>query len=174
MIAAPMSSLEDTRLQSAAHGLGHAAGALQRRLKNRPAAAMIDAFNRASGLVHGDEMARLLRRRHSQPLSLLARWIVSREIVTVPVQGQTLIPLFQFDMPSATPHASLRPVLQELCPVFTDWELAMWFASPNTWLANQAPVAALLTDACSVVRAAQMDRYAGATRRPMSRPIADR
>lgn len=164
MNAAPMSSLEKTRPRSAGHGWGDAAEALQQRLKNRQAAAMIDAFNRAGGLVHGDEMARLLRCQYSQPLSLLARWIVSREIVIVPMQDQTLIPLFQFDMASVTPHASLRPVLQELGPAFTDWEVAMWFTGPNTWLAHRAPVDALLTDACSVVQAARLERHAGAAR----------
>lgn len=159
MHAVPLLSVENTRLQRAATGASHAAGSVQQHLKSRQAAAMADAFNRAGGLVHGDEMARLLRRRHSQPLSLLARWIVSREIVTVPMSGQILIPLFQFDMSSVMPHAALRPVLRELCPVFTDWELAMWFADPNAWLANQAPVEALLTDARSVIHAAQMDRH---------------
>jgi hypothetical protein len=102
----------------------------------------------------------------------LARWIVSREIVTVAMQGQTLIPLFQFDASSVTPHTSLQPILQELCPVFSEWELAMWFASPNTWLANRAPVEVLLTDASSVIQAARMDRDVAMGWR--SRQISDR
>ena len=46
--------------------------------------------------MRSEEVADALRRTHSQPLSKLARWIVSRSIVTVQWRGQTLVPLFQF------------------------------------------------------------------------------
>ncbi|HEY9063528.1 MAG TPA: hypothetical protein VIO33_01000 [Burkholderiaceae bacterium] len=146
-------------VQDGGHASVTAEANLRRALKDRQIAAMTHAYQRSGGLVHGDDLARLLRRHHSQPLSLLARWIVSRDIVTVPMPGQTLIPMFQFDLSTATPRSQLAPVLEELRPAFTDWEVAMWFTSPNAWLADHAPVDVLLEDAASVLRAATMDRH---------------
>ena len=133
-----------------------------RRIEDRQLATMMRAFARTGGLLHGDEVARMLRRHYSQPLSLLARWVVSREIVHVSADGQILIPLFQFDLSSMTLAAALASVLRELSPVFDEWALGLWFASPSAWLSDRTPAEVLWTEPSLLLEAARADRYVAA------------
>ncbi|HXD07517.1 MAG TPA: hypothetical protein VN680_15810 [Burkholderiaceae bacterium] len=130
-----------------------------RREEDRQFATMRNAYARTGGLLHADAMTRLMRRHHERPLPMLARWIISREVVSMSYGGQTLIPLFQFEMPSVTPHPNLLPVLQELRPAFDEWELATWFASESEWLGGHAPVDVFATCLPCVLEAARADRF---------------
>ena len=53
-------------------------------------------------------------------------------------------------------------VIGELAPHFDGWELALWFARPNLWIADARPVD--LIDEClaSVLGAARADRFIAA------------
>lgn len=130
-----------------------------RRFEDRELDVMTRVFTRTGGLVCADDIARLLRRHDHQPLSLLARWIVTRELVSVSANEQIFIPLFQFDLSSMTLPATLSAVLRELTPAFGEWDLALWFASPNAWLSNRAPAEVLWTDAALLLEAARADRF---------------
>jgi hypothetical protein len=50
-------------------------------------------------------------------------------------------------------------VVRELSGEFDEWELASWFTSPNTWLGNMTPVAALTALPAAVREAARVDRF---------------
>jgi hypothetical protein len=102
--------------------------------------AMVDIYRKRGGLLGGDEVALLLRAHSSQPVSLLARWIVSRRVVSYTWQSQTLVPLFQFDRSDMSLRRGTSQVVDELSDTFDDWELATWFARPNSWLQGAAPV----------------------------------
>jgi len=130
-----------------------------RRLEDRQFSAMAEAYGRTGGLVPGDDLAGRLRRCCNQPLSQLARWLVAREVIGFEWRGQTLLPLFQFDVETFQPRPDVAAVLRELTCVFDDWELAWWFANPNAWLKGQAPVDVLGVDPRAVVEAARADRY---------------
>jgi hypothetical protein len=133
------------------------------RWRQPPAApehlAMLDAYRKTGGLVSCDEAAMLLRRHHEQPISVLARWIVARKVVSFAWQSETLVPLFQFDLSDMSLRAAASDVITELAGAFDDLELAAWFTRPNCWLANAAPVDTIDADAPAVLQAARADRY---------------
>ena len=46
--------------------------------------------------------------------------------------------------------------------VFDEWELAEWFACPNSWLGGQTPASQVVLDEQAVVEAARADRFVAA------------
>jgi hypothetical protein len=121
--------------------------------------AMIQTYQRTGGLVTCDEAAMLLGRHRDQPISVLARWIVARDVLSFAWQAETLVPLFQFHIADMTLRRGAREVIAELAGAFDDLDLAAWFASPNCWLENAAPVVMIETDQPAVLQAARADRY---------------
>ena len=130
-----------------------------RRVEDQRFLMMERAYSRSGGIASGDEVARLLRRRSEQPISKLARWIVARVVVNFEWQSQTLLPLFQFDLSDMSLHPGTVQVIEELSDVFDDWDLASWFASPNSWLQDATPAEAIRHSQPSVLRAARADRF---------------
>ena len=121
--------------------------------------AMVQVYERTGGLMRSEDVLFLLRRRSSQALSLLARWIVDRRVVAFEWQADRLVPMFQFDLADMSIRPEAAAVLAELAGVFDDWELASWFAEPNAWLQGRTPVDALQADAQAVLDAARADRF---------------
>jgi hypothetical protein len=121
--------------------------------------AMIHTYQRAGGLVTCDEAATLLGRHRDQPISQLARWIVARNVVSFVWQSETMVPLFQFEISDMSLRHGTSQVIAELAGAFDDLELATWFAQPNCWLGNVAPLAVVDTDQFAVLQAARVDRY---------------
>jgi len=120
---------------------------------------VLHAFQRTGGLVSGHELTFLLRGRTSQPISMLARWIVERRVVSFEWHGETLLPMFQFDRADMSVHRDVAAILDELEGTFDDWELATWFALPNAWLKDRSPVDVLALDPNAVRHAARADRF---------------
>lgn len=129
------------------------------RLEDRQFLNMVRAYRATGGLANGDEVARLLRKRSEQPISMLARWIVDRSVVSIVWQSQTLLPLFQFDLADMSLRSGTSAVIRELVDAFDDWEIAHWFAQPNTWLDGAAPVDNMASDQSAVLSAARADRF---------------
>ena len=129
------------------------------RLEDRQFLQMHHAYARTGGLLSGSDVAHRLRRFHDQPLSTLGRWIVARSIVHFEWRSHILVPLFQFDAEEMALRPVVVNVLQELCEVLGDWELAHWFVQPNCWLSDAAPVDALGSEPEAVIDAARADRY---------------
>jgi len=123
------------------------------------ARAVLDAYGRTGGLASGDEVTFMLRRRTSQPISMLARWIVEQRVVSLGWQGEYLLPMFQFDRSDMALRPPVAAVLDEFDGTFDDWDLATWFALPNSWLADEAPIDVLDVDAGAVLQAARADRF---------------
>jgi hypothetical protein len=120
---------------------------------------MQHAFRSTGGLMTGDELAVLLRRQADQPLSLLARWIVDRRVISFEASGETWLPVFQFEPGAMTVRRELQQVIDELREVFDDWELTEWFASSNCWLGGVSPSVCMLRDPEAVIGAARADRF---------------
>jgi hypothetical protein len=126
----------------------------------RELVSMLTAYRPVGGVVSGDDLAAILRDHHPQPISVVARWVVRRAILSFSWRGQTLIPLFQFERSSMCPRNDVLAVIRELQDAFDDWEVALWFTTPNTWLEDRArPVNLVGSDPQAVLRAAQADRY---------------
>ena len=120
---------------------------------------VLHAFRRTGGLVSGEELTFLMRGRTSQPLSMLARWIVERRVVSFGWHGEYLLPMFQFDRADMTVHRQVSAILDEFAGTFDDWDLATWFALPNGWLEDEAPVDVLMLDPDAALQAARADRF---------------
>ncbi|MEO8523644.1 MAG: hypothetical protein ABI460_02885 [Caldimonas sp.] len=120
---------------------------------------MESSFGCHGGLYGGDELALLTRGRGEQPMSLIARAIVNRSLVNVVWQGKLLIPAFQFALHGCSVRDDVAVVVDELVKPFDDWELALWFALPNLWLKDMAPVDMLARDPAAVLGAARADRF---------------
>ena len=116
-------------------------------------------FVDTGGIVTGDQLVDLLRKRASQPISVLARWIVARQVVSLSSRGNLLIPLFQFDVRSMALLVCMQPILGELVGAFDDWELAQWFATPNTLTDDLAPAEMVRHEERAVLEAARCDRF---------------
>lgn len=120
---------------------------------------MNHAFRLTGGFLSTDEVAQRLRRVVDQPISRLARWIVSRSVISISWRAQTLMPAFQFQLAEMSIRPCFASVLLELRDVFDNWELALWFAAPNAWLDYAAPVTIMPDDALAVMQAARTDRF---------------
>jgi len=131
-------------------------------------------FTQSGGVVTGERLAELLRGALSagdgaasaaavgQPISVVARWIVSRGALAFHCPQGWLLPMFQFDLVGASPSI-LRPgvasVLAELGEVYEGVELALWFVTPNNWLSGAQPAQVLRGNPEAVLQAARADRY---------------
>jgi hypothetical protein len=120
---------------------------------------IMNGFRASGGVISADEAVTLLMRRTDQPISRLARWIVDREVISLEWQARTVLPRFQFDLPTMTPRTSVSTVFRELIPALTDWEICLWLVTPNAWLANTSPLDAIASDPAAVVDAARGERY---------------
>ncbi len=117
------------------------------------------AFQRSGGLASGDELALFLRSHCDQPVSMLARWIVRREVLSVVWRSQTLVPMFQFELIRCSVRAGVPETIAELTAAFDDVEIITWFAKPNCWLADAAPADVVQADMPAVLHAARADRF---------------
>jgi hypothetical protein len=120
---------------------------------------MADAYARSSGLGHDTDVAGLLRIHTSQPLSVLARWIVQGRLVTFVCEAQRWIPLFQFNRADMWLHPYVQRVVAEFDSVLDELQLAQWFAWPNSSLDDRAPVEIIERDPAAVLAAARIDRF---------------
>ena len=121
---------------------------------------MLASFRGCGGLARSDEALAWLDGEVEQGLSTLARWIALRQVVSFEWQAQTWLPLFQFDRRDMTIHPELALIMAELRGVFDAWELAHWFARPNSTLEGLTPAEALRDDPAAVLQAARTDRFA--------------
>jgi hypothetical protein len=125
------------------------------------------AFADSGGMVSGDELAnRLVESALNaggadglQAISMVARWIVSRSVVTVMGPHGWMLPMFQFDGVTATPKPSMAPILSELRGVFDEAELALWFVTSNDWLEGDRPAMVMHKNLPGVLHAARADRF---------------
>lgn len=118
---------------------------------------MLEKFRPTGGLASLAELRLVLRPDGGPQRNALDDWIRTRAVICFEWQTRTWLPWFQFDRKSLTPHAPLRRVLAELNAVHLPWDVACWFAQPNPWLHDQAPVDCLVTDLPGVLHAARAD-----------------
>jgi hypothetical protein len=117
------------------------------------------AFLPTGGLLAAEPLAERMRSHSAQPISKLARWIVERRVVSVQWCSRTWLPLFQFDEGLTRLRPGLQATLHELADVFSEWELAQWFASANTALGGATPADRLASQPGEVWQAARTDRF---------------
>ena len=89
-----------------------------------PDTALVDAYQKAGGAFTSDEFIRLLRKHFGQPLSMLARRIVARELLTFSWRGETFIPMFQLEPVTRSTRSDVLVLLAELAPALDEEEVA--------------------------------------------------
>ena len=117
------------------------------------------AFRATGGLLSLNEVRTLFQRYRGPDSAVLDGWIRKRTAIAFVWREETWLPMFQFSRKGLSVHQSLEPVLQQLSAIYDGWETANWFALPNTWLRERAPVAMLAHDLSAVWYAARVDRF---------------
>ena len=121
--------------------------------------AMLNAYRASGGLGRISDILQMLQRHDASATLTLARWILKRQVIFFEWRSITWLPWFQFRPGVTTPQPELAPVFAELAPVFDPWEMAIWFAQPNSWLAKCRPADSSQRDPIAVLLAAQADRF---------------
>jgi len=115
------------------------------------------------GALTGAEVAKRLARKPQDKEPRLSsreidRWKRDRRVFTVPHEGRSLYPLFQFDE-EGHPRPVVAEILTSIAQQSRGWELALWFISNNGWLGGRRPVDLLKTDPAAVSEAARHEAF---------------
>src|ERR1700744_483140 len=110
---------------------------LQRRRDDFALIGLIDQYGAHGGLASPDEVISLMRPHWRQPISVLARWILDRKLVSFYWCTHIMLPSFQCERPRMTPSRAVSDCLQELGEALDDEGLASWFVRPCPWLDQQ-------------------------------------
>jgi hypothetical protein len=116
---------------------------------------MLRAFRRSGGLVRADVLDRAQTR--------CAQWpgvdTIGSTMIWFEWSTRLWLPWFQFDPADLSLRPGPAAIIAELSPVFDGWDMAIWFARPNLWIADARPID--LIDEClpSVLGAARADRF---------------
>ncbi len=119
---------------------------------------LLNAFRPSGGLARVTEVAARFQMHGVQEVSPLAGWISRREVICFEWQSRLWLPLFQFNPVGLTLRAGLGDIVAELPEVYSDWEVATWFAYPNPLLEHRAPADMLAVAAAQVRDAARVER----------------
>jgi len=138
---------------SRAASVPDATGRLRRR-DDTIALDLLEGYGRRGGLASGDELVLRLREHWRQPISVLARWVVARKVVSFAWRGQLLLPLFQFEFPCGNPHPGVVEAALALQASMDELGVAAWFLRPHARLGGAAPVDRVVDDPRAVVEAA--------------------
>jgi hypothetical protein len=120
---------------------------------------LLNDYRRRGGLARERDLALRLQQRFAEPREALASWLIEERLFGFEWNDNLWIPLFQLDH-ELTPRPSVEAVRLELRGDLKGWEMALWFVTPNSWLAGVAPVDALISDPEAVRQAARGDRFA--------------
>lgn len=133
--------------------------ALFQHAEDREFLEMRGCYAEHGGLTNGDDIARDIGRHVQQPISVVAHWIVERRIVSIAWRSRILIPRFQFTADGGEVRAVVRGSIAQLGSVFNDWEIARWFAEPNSWLHDMKPLELVGIDDQAVIDSARADYF---------------
>ena len=118
-------------------------------LTNRKTPAFIDqarrnaearaAFMQDYEVLDADQVHELFGSKARNRSALAARWRSDKKIFAVQRGGRFLYPAFQFDA-QGLPRKVISKVLAALGDAVGGWQTALWFVTPNGWLAGKKPV----------------------------------
>lgn len=92
-----------------------------------------------------------------------ALWEIEGRVLSVPFAEDRWFPAFQFG-DNGEPLEALRPILAALSTRLKgEWQKALWFTTPSSWLHGRRPVDLLHSDPDAVVHAAEQ-QFAGQLR----------
>lgn len=113
------------------------------------------AFRRSGGVERADRLACAMGALPQGDAFSLDRLILSKRIFSFDWHGEVWVPLFQLDRRSLSPRSRPARVLAELRPVCDGWAILRWYARPNRWLQDLAPIDLLDSQPDQVLAAAR-------------------
>ena len=116
---------------------------------------LLDAYRGSGGLAPAQEVLALFRRHRNDGPATLTHLIIDKSVICFGWQSTIWLPLFQFRPADMSTLPGLDPVLAELNSSFDAWQLANWFAQPNSWLDGDTPTRLLGIDPQAVLTAAR-------------------
>jgi hypothetical protein len=119
---------------------------------------MLSDYHASGGLARADNLGRLLDDWQCGGFVSLAKLIAAGDIFSFRWQGESWVPMFQFELRDLSVKPGPRLVLAELKPVLDDWGLAVWFIQPNPRLKTRRPLDLLDSDTEGVLVAARAER----------------
>jgi hypothetical protein len=130
------------------------AAVLQARRNAEARGALLAEF----GALRSQEVADLAESRATNRAALANRWRAENRVVAVPLGDELLYPGFQFNA-EGKPKPAIGPTIDLLRsdPHTTDWQMALWFVTPTSWLAGIRPVDLLDDDPDAVIDAARRE-----------------
>jgi len=120
---------------------------------------MESAYAPHGGMLCSGEAVRQMRELWDQPISVLAKWIVARRMITIDWRHEMLIPMFQIDLCARGLRPGCAEIIAELQDVMDDWEIARWFAAGNPWLGGLPPVDMMVKSSREAFGAARVARF---------------
>ncbi len=147
-------------MQAQAPSMHSTSAAPSRRRDDFAHLELIDRYGKEGGLASTDEVVHLMRPHWRQPISMLAKWIVGRKVLSFSWHSQILLPFFQFDAPRMTPKQVIVDCSIELGDLVDDEGLAAWFVRPSEWLDGRIPLDLTSDDPDLAVNAAARTRLA--------------
>jgi hypothetical protein len=108
------------------------------------------------GLLSSSDIASRAGSKAKNKAALANRWRQEARIFSVPHQGATYYPAFQFDE-EGQPHRAVEGVVKSVGMKLTDWGLALWFTGRYGSLGDRRPVDLLATEPELVVAAAKRE-----------------
>lgn len=114
------------------------------------------AFLAEVGVLTAAEVAQLAGSKAKNSSALAGRWRSERRIFAVPWGGELLYPAFQFA--DGGPRPLIARVLQSFGERPSDWEIALWFATPSPYLPGNARPLEWLGDTDALVAAVHAER----------------
>ena len=121
---------------------------------------LIERYSSQGGLASTDEVVHLMRPYWRQPISMLAKWIVGRRVLSFSWRSQILLPHFQFETPRMTPKQVIVDCSIELGNMVDDEGFAAWFSRRCEWLDGRMPLELISDDPGLAVEAAARTRLA--------------
>ena len=130
------------------------AAVLQARRNAEARSALLTEF----GALRSQDVADLAESRASNRAALANRWRTENRVVAVPAGDELLYPGFQFNA-EGKPKPAIGPTIDLLSsdPHTTDWQMALWFVTPTSWLGGTRPVDLLDDDPDAVISAARRE-----------------
>lgn len=120
---------------------------------------LLNAYRRSGGLARAAEASRMVVLAHGAHGVHPPPCVSRRSWIAFEWQAQTWLPRFQLLPAGPLPAPAIAAVLDEIHPVFDEWEIAQWFVRRNASLDGRTPVEALGEDPRAVLHAARCDRY---------------
>jgi hypothetical protein len=120
--------------------------------------ALVTGYRTSGGLVSAEALA--LDGGPQWSIGAVARGICERQLVSIHWAGTYWFPVFQFQRGTTRPGRDVQAVLDQLCPVLDDWQVAGWFARPSELLDAGRPADALTFSPDAVLQAARALHFA--------------